>query len=152
MKLLSAKLALVALAIVALAALPPVATADQPLGTMKVKSSSLTFGDDGLAILRMTGTAEELGNSACYGEIVFVPGEEEGTLDGTGVVAFTAASGELLVGVIAAEFDAVDLTLGFVIHWRDAVTFSDGTTVASTGRFVDHRPPGLRDRSVTPIR
>jgi hypothetical protein len=32
--------------------------------------------------------------------------------------------------------------LSWVIHWRDAVTFGDGTTVASTGRFVDHRPPG----------
>jgi hypothetical protein len=30
-----------------------------------------------------------------------------------------------------------------VIHWRNAVTFSEGTTVASTGRFVDHRPPGI---------
>jgi hypothetical protein len=27
--------------------------------------------------------------------------------------------------------------------WRDAVTFSDATLVANTGRFVSSRPPGL---------
>jgi hypothetical protein len=140
MKLLSARPAAVALALLALAAFPPFAAADQPLGKLKVQSVSLDFEDDGLAVLRLTGTAEELGKCSCYAELVFVPGEEE-TRDGTGVVAFTAANGDLLVGVIAAHLE--DGILSAVIHWRDAVTFGDGTTVASTGRFVDHRPPGI---------
>jgi hypothetical protein len=148
MRLNSAKVGSLALALLAVCA--PFATADQPLGRMQVKSITLTLADDGFAVLRMIGTAEELGNCACYGELVFVPGEDEGTLDGTGVVAFTAANGDILVGVIAAQLDTVAQTLSFVIHWRDAVTFSDGTTVESTGRFVNHRPPGLRDRSITP--
>jgi hypothetical protein len=142
MKLLSAKFAPVALALLALAAYPPFAAADQPLGSMKVKSFSLTFEDDGLAVLRMTGTAPELGNCACYAEIDFVPGEDEGTLDGVGVVVFKAANGDLLVGVVAAHFDE-DGNFSAEMHWRDAVTFSDRTTVESTGRFVDHRPPGI---------
>jgi hypothetical protein len=130
------------LALLALAAFPPFAAADQPLGKVKVKCATLTFDDDGLAVLHMTGTAGELGNCACYGEIVVVPGAEERTFDGMGVVAFSAANGDLLVGVIAAHIDMVDRTLHAEIHWRDAVTFSDGTTVESSGRFVDNLPPG----------
>jgi hypothetical protein len=143
MNLLSVKLAPVALGVLALAALPRFATADQPLGKIKVKSITLTIDDDGFAVLRMTGTAEELGNCACYGEIVFVPGAEPGTLDGLGVVAFEAANGDLLVGVIAAQLSDGG-TFRAEIHWRDAVTLSDGSTVESTGRFFDHRPPGVR--------
>jgi hypothetical protein len=143
MKLLSARFAPVALALLALAALSPLAVADQPLGKMKVKSFRLTFADDGLAVLRMSGTAPELGNCTCYGEIDFVPGAAAGTLEGVGVIAFTAANGDLLVGVIAARLDTEDSTMIVEIHWRDAVTFSDGTAAESTGRFVDHRPPGI---------
>ena len=142
MKLLSAKFVLVALAVVAVAVVPPSATSDQTLGTLHVKSFSLDFGEDGFAVLRLTGTAEGLGNCACYGELVFALGEEEGTLDGEGVVAFTAANGDLLVGVIAADIDE-DGVFSAEIHWRDAVTFSDGTTVASTGRFLKRRPAGV---------
>jgi hypothetical protein len=141
MRLLSPKFASVVLALLALAAVPPCVAADQPLGEINVKSHSLTFGLDGFAVFRLTGTAEGLGNCACYGEIAFAPGEEEGTLDGVGVVAFRAANGDVLVGVIAAQL-TVGVRFSAEILWRDAVTFSDGTTVASSGRFADHRPAG----------
>src|SRR3954468_23383344 len=88
----------------ALLALPVPAGADQPLGELKVKSISLKIGDDGSAVLRVAGTAEELGNCTGYGELSFVRGEE-GTLEGTGVIAFAAANGDLLVGIIAAQYD-----------------------------------------------
>jgi hypothetical protein len=141
MRLFGIKLVTGVVATLALTAWLPFAAADQPLSKMKVKSATLTFGDGGFAVLRLTGTAEELGRCAAYGELVFVPGEDEDTVDGMGVAAFIAANGDVLVGVIEAQIDEDNL-LSWVIHWRDAVTFSDGTTVASTGRFVDHRPPG----------
>ena len=34
-------------------------------------------------------------------------------------------------------------TTAIHFSWRDAVEFSDGTIVASTGRFEHDRPPGL---------
>jgi hypothetical protein len=63
--------------------------------------------------------------------------------EGLGVVAFQAANGDLLAGVIAWQYDSEDHSLSLEIYWRDAVTVSDGATVASTGRFVKHRPPGI---------
>jgi hypothetical protein len=120
----------------------PAAT-DRPLAEFRVTASTLIFAQDDFAVLRMSGTAPELGNCTCYGEIDFVPGAAEGTLEGTGVATFTAANGDLLVGVIAAQLDTEDSTLTVEVHWRDAVTFSDGMTVESTGRFADHRPAGI---------
>src|SRR5262245_36295343 len=105
-----------ALALLALTAIPPFAAADQPLGKIKVKSITLTFNEDDFAVLRMSGTAADLGNCDCYGEIVFVPGADEGTLDGVGVVAFRAANGDLLVGIIAAKVDTADGTFDAEIH------------------------------------
>jgi hypothetical protein len=125
-----------------IATFPGFVAADQPLGTMKVKSFSLTWDENDLAMLRLTGTAEHLGNCACYRELVFVAGEEQGTLDGAGFVAFQAANGDLLVGVIVAETNTDAGTFRAEVHWRDAVTFDDGTTVASSGRFVKLIPPG----------
>jgi hypothetical protein len=143
MQRLSVRFATVALVLLAMAALPSVAAADQPLGTLKVKSANLVLGQDGFAALRMTGTAEELGKCSGYGELDFVPGGEEGTFDGLGVVVFTAANGDRLVGVIAMQVDDLTSTFSAEMHWRDSVTLQDGTTVASTGRFVNRRPPGL---------
>ena len=136
------RLTVMAVALLALAALP-FAEAEQPLGAMKVKSLILTFNDDDLARVYVTGTAPELGRTACYGEIVFVAGEDRGSLNGLGVVAFTAANGDILVGVIAAQVSEGN-SFSAEFHWRDAVTFGDGTTVSSTGRFAQHRPRGLR--------
>jgi hypothetical protein len=125
------------------ATLPNIAAADQPLGTMKVKSANLSLGADGFGTLQMTGTAEQLGNCSCFGELDFVAGATKNTLDGQGVVVFTAANGDQLVGVITMELDDVHDTFSAEMHWRDSIVLSDGTTVASSGRFANHRPPGL---------
>src|SRR5262245_32645672 len=145
MKLHPVEFATVALIVLGAAAFPPFAAADQPLGAMNVKSANLTLGEDGIATLRMTGTAEQQGKCSCYGEFDFAHGEEPDTLDGLGVVIFTAANGDRLVGIIAMQIDEAeaDDTFSAEIHWRDSVTLRDGTTVASSGRFVNHRPPGL---------
>lgn len=143
MKLLPARFNTAALVLLGVAALPAIAAADQPLGTMKVKSASLSLEPDGSATLAMTGTAEQLGKCSCYGELDFVFDEEEGTFAGEGIVVFTAANGDRLVGVIAMQVDDVDDTFSAEMHWRDSVTLRDGTTVASSGRFADRRPPGL---------
>lgn len=125
------------------AAFPSFAAADQPLGMMKVKSADLSLGDDGFGMFQMTGTAEHLGNCTCFGELDFVPDQEQSMVTGQGVVVFTAANGDQLVGVIAMQLDEAHDTFSAEMHWRDSVVLSDGTTVASSGRFVNHRPPGL---------
>lgn len=132
------------IALVSLCAMfPDIAAADQPLGTMKVKSASLSLGEDGFGTLQMTGTAEQLGDCSCFGELDFVAGATQNTLDGQGVVVFTAANGDQLVGVITMELDDVHDTFSTEVHWRDSVILSDGATVASSGRFANHRPPEL---------
>jgi hypothetical protein len=65
---------------------------------------------------------------------------------GGGVVVFEAADGDLLVGAVEWVIEpAIEGFRTSSIHfsWRDSVEFADGTDVASTGRFVDDRPPGL---------
>ncbi len=92
------------------------------------------------------GTASHLGRFTAHGEVEFLPGDEEGTLVGDGVVVFEAANGDLLVGVATWELDA-EVNGLHTAHthcsWRDSVEFSDGSTVFSTGRFAQKRPPGL---------
>ena len=97
----------------------------------------------------LAGTASHLGRFTARGEVEFLPGEEEGSLVGEGVVVFEAANGDLIVGVVSwlvhppdgAGFSGTDIHFS----WRDSVEFSDGRVVASTGRFADagSRPPGL---------
>jgi hypothetical protein len=94
----------------------------------------------------LAGTASHLGQFLAYGEVEFLPVGGNGSLVGAGPVVFTAANGDLLVGVVTwdvrPEAEGARATrLHF--SWRDAVTFSDGTLVANTGRFVSSRPPGL---------
>ena len=87
----------------------------------------------------LEGTASHLGRFTAQGELDIVTGQQPGSLVGEGVVIFTAANGDLLAGV--ATFDLRENGLGHVqFSWRDAVQFADGTAVATTGRFVDHRP------------
>ena len=101
---------------------------------------------DDPAPFMLEGTASHLGRFEATGEVEFTP-DAQGGLEGTGVVVFTAANGDRLVGELNWEVDpGGDLRhseLSF--SWRDAVTFSDGEVAHSTGRFADaaNRPPGL---------
>ena len=146
MKPLRAKFArlavgLLTVVLLALTAVSLSAPAGQPLGKVNLESFDFTPAD-GFAVLRLTGTAEGLGKCIAYAELDVVYGEAH-TYDGTGVVAFTSANGDMLVGVITAQRDSEGATSAEV-HWRDRVTLHDGTTVASTGRFENQRPAGLR--------
>ena len=106
---------------------------------------TIDFTPNGITPFTLAGTASHLGLFTAYGEVEFVPGND-GSLIGDGVVVFKAANGDLLVGVVEwgaeAEGDG-HRTSHIHFSWRDSVTFDDGTTVASTGRFEHDRPPGL---------
>ena len=94
----------------------------------------------------LEGIVSHLGNFQAYGEVEFGPGDEEGSMIGTGPVMFKAANGDRLVGVATWTVDPSDDGLSEAhVHfgWRDSVTFSDGTVASNTGRFVKARPPGL---------
>jgi hypothetical protein len=99
----------------------------------------------GVTPFTLSGTGSHLGKYTCYGEVEFLPGEEEGSLVGEGVAVFEAANGDLLVGAVSWDVDAGGDFRTSHIHfsWSDFVELSDGTIVPSTGRFVDDRPPGL---------
>ena len=137
MRFPSIKLLVAALTLIVIADLLPFAAADP---VIKIKGSGTLADGDGATVFRLTGTTSHLGKFACYGEIDFEPGDE-GSLDGVGVVAFRAADGDMLVGEIAWHISA-DAAGRAAFRWRDAVTFGDGTTVESTGRFAKTRPPG----------
>jgi hypothetical protein len=94
----------------------------------------------------LSGAASHLGQFTANGEVSFVEGDDDDELLGSGVVVFRAGNGDLLVGdvtwrIAGGEGELRTSELHFA--WRDAVTFSDDTTVSNTGRFVDSRPPGL---------
>jgi hypothetical protein len=94
----------------------------------------------------LAGTASHLGLFTAFGEVELLPVGDGGDMVGAGPVVFTAANGDLLVGVVTWDVgDAADGNHPARLHisWRDAVTFSDGTSFTNTGRFVDSRPPGL---------
>ena len=128
-----------------LASFPPVVLAESAVklqnwrGAIDLSSAPITpFAID--------GTASHLGEFSCHGEVVFLPGEVEGSLVGEGIAVFEAANGDLLVGVLTWDVDpAVDDFSVSRMHfsWRDFVELSDGTIVPSTGRFLQDRPPGL---------
>jgi hypothetical protein len=116
------------------------AYAKSPVKLRKL-SGQVDFSVPGPQPFVLEGIASHLGKFTAYGEADFVPGEEEGTLLGDGIVVFEAANGDLLVGVTMWQLHADGI--GHIhFSWRDSVQFSDGTTVSNTGRFVDDRPPG----------
>ena len=124
---------------------PQGAYAESPVKLQKWRGA-IDFSSEGSTPFTLSGTASHLGRFTAYGEVDFVPGDEEGSLVGDGVVVFQAANGDLLVGVVTWDVaPAVDGFAASHVHfsWRDFVEFSDGTIVFNTGRFVDSRPPGL---------
>jgi hypothetical protein len=104
--------------------------------------ATIYFSTEGPSPFVLAGTASHFGKFTCYGEFEFQPGEAEGSLDGVGVAVLEAANGDLIVGVVSCHLDASGVSQ---IHfsWREAVEFSDGTTVGNTGRFQKHRPTGV---------
>ena len=113
---------------------------------MKNFTGTIDLSAEGPTPFTLEGTASHLGNFTAVGEVEFSPGDEDGTLVGNGVVVFTAANGDLLVGNVSWDVDAATEGLSTSsIHfaWADSVQFSDGTVVENSGRFVTDRPPGL---------
>jgi hypothetical protein len=97
--------------------------------------------------LTMEGIASHLGRFTGKGQVAFAPGEQPGTMVGSGPVVLQAANGDLLVGNMTWIMSAPDAdnkrATSIHFRWSDFVTFSDGTVVSNTGRFVSKRPPGL---------
>jgi len=111
---------------------------------LKKWGGTIDFSADGPSPFALSGIASHLGQFTAYGEVEFVPGVDEGSLDGEGVVVFESANGDLLVGVVDMQAGG-DAMGSMHFSWRDSVEFSDGTVVSSTGHFADakNRPPGL---------
>jgi len=114
---------------------------------VKIKQfdGTVEFAADGSAEFTLAGRASHLGDYTCSGEVQFVPGEDEGSLIGQGVAVFRAANGDQLVANVTWEVEpGGDFRSSKIhFHWADSVEFADGSIFASTGRFVDSRPPGL---------
>jgi len=113
---------------------------------LKKCRGAIDFSTDGISRFVLTGNMPHLGRFAAYGEVEFIPGEEEGSLIGLGVAVFQAANGDLLVGNVtwAISGDGADFRASRIqFHWTDSVEFNNGLVVSNTGRFVDDRPPGL---------
>jgi hypothetical protein len=138
-------LKVVLLAVVTLFGTTPRPAAAKSPVKMKNFIGTIDVTAGGVTPFTLSGTASHLGQFTAYGEVEFLPGEEPGSLLGSGVVVFEAANGDLLVGAVAWEVGAGADFRTSRIHfsWRDFVQFDDGTVVANTGRFVDDRPPGL---------
>ncbi len=103
---------------------------------------TIDYSPEGVSTFTLSGTSSHLGDFQAYGEIELTPGEEDGSLEGQGVVVFESANGDLLVGITTWGVGS-DTVGGMHFSWRDSVTLSDGTVVSSTGRFTHDRPPGL---------
>jgi hypothetical protein len=103
-------------------------------------AGTIDFSATGPSPFALAGTSSHLGDFEAVGEIDIVPGAEVAE----GVVVFTAANGDLLVGVTTWDLGE-DESGALHFSWRDSIEFSDGTIVHSTGRFADakNRPAGL---------
>jgi hypothetical protein len=103
-------------------------------------AGTIDYSSEGPSEFTLQGNASHLGRFRAYGEVELLP--IDGALEGEGVVVFEAANGDLLVGTTTWHVNAEGADqMRFV--WADSVTFSDGTVVSNTGRFVKDRPPGL---------
>jgi hypothetical protein len=94
----------------------------------------------------LEGNEPDLGQYTCNGEVTFVPGNDPGSLVGTGVGVFQTESGDQLVGEVSWQVDAAsdgESAARIQFTWKDSVQLSDGTTAYTTGHFVNDRPRGL---------
>jgi len=115
-----------------------------PVIKLQKWQGTIDYVPDGLSSFTLEGTASHLGKFSAHGEITLLPGQEQGSLEGEGVVVFEAANGDLLVGVTTWQVDGDEIgQMSF--SWRDSVELSDGSVVSSTGRFAEaeDRPRGL---------
>ena len=111
-------------------------------------TGSIDFNVDKTSAFELRGSEPPLGDYTARGEVTFHAGDATGTLVGTGVAVFTLANGDQLVAAVNWPLDlGQDQQQAGQIefHWRDSVTFGDGSSFASTGKFADpaNRPPGL---------
>ncbi|MEQ1826715.1 MAG: hypothetical protein ABL921_12250 [Pirellula sp.] len=103
------------------------------------------YSGEGNSTFVLAGYGSHLGEYTCYGEADLVTSGEDGKLQGEGVAVIHAANGDLLVGVVTWFVDQ-DGQEQIRFSWRDSVTFSDGTTVSTNGRFLKNRPAGAVSR------
>jgi hypothetical protein len=120
--------------------------AESPVKLQKFTGAINLAAGPGPIPFTLEGEASHLGKFTSQGEVTFAPGEQPGTLVGTGPVVLRASNGDLLVGIVTWEVsnqtnDARATSMHF--RWADAVTFSDGHVASNTGRFINDRPPGL---------
>ena len=109
---------------------------------MKNWQGSIDYVPDGPSPFIMAGTASHLGLFKAVGEVTLVPVDESGLMLGAGVVVFTSANGDRLVGTTEWVVNGEEIS-EMHFRWRDSVEFSNGTVATNTGRFVTDRPPGL---------
>src|SRR3954469_16905880 len=85
-------------------------------------SGTIDFSPNGPSEFTLEGNSTHLGKFQAYGEIDLAIGDTVAD----GVVVFRAANGDLLVGVTTWNVADVNAS-GLAFHWKDFVTFSDGT-------------------------
>jgi hypothetical protein len=140
-------LVIVSLVVAVSAAIDARATKPEKEKPKPRRSGKIEFIEGTLqANFKLKGAEEQVGKFNAEGQLDFVPGQQEGTLDGTGVVVFHAKGGRL-VGEVTASLDANNEASQFQFSWRDSITLRNGKTVANTGRFVNQRPTGLTART-----
>lgn len=99
-------------------------------------------------VLMAEGHLTQMGRVTVYGEFLFADGPQPGSYDGEGVVMFAAANGDLLVSNVIWEIDGKGHG-NLEFRWPGQIVLWDGTTIESTGRFVELPFAGLRATSTT---
>jgi hypothetical protein len=101
----------------------------------------LDVSGDGPAAYALSGHASHLGKYSAVGEVLFGRVDGDGVVTGQGPVAIRSANGDMLTGI--AVWTVHPGGSGVIrFSWRDEVTFSDGSRVATSGRFAASRPAG----------
>jgi hypothetical protein len=99
--------------------------------------AAFLIANGGPSHFAVTGTNEDFGRYMAIGEVNFVDGGQ-----GTGVAVLGAEGGDKIVADVTILLHT-DETADFTFHWRDSVTFTDGSVLSSTGLFATSKPPGL---------